>query len=145
MDSARSLSTASKLALRLTSDASWFLVFVLLVSACAIPQTPYRVVYEDPVNYVRLEHDEAVLPEWPPGHHAHPRTFSPEQVKRILNGFTVKERRIWLQRWIQGEAPLVPAFREEEVALLAPQIAEAFAAANYDERVSFYLSQPQTS
>jgi hypothetical protein len=57
----------------------------------------------------------------------------------------VKEHRIWLQKLFQGEAPLVPAFKDEEVALLAPQLAEAFAAANYNERVTFYLSQPQTS
>jgi hypothetical protein len=102
-------------------------------------------VYEDPVNYVRLELDDSVLPEWPPGHHSHPRTFTSDYITRILTGLTVQERRIWLQRWIQGEAPMVPVFREEEVALLAPQIAEAFATAEYNERVTFYLSQPQTS
>jgi hypothetical protein len=40
---------------------------------------------------------------------------------------------------------LVPAFRPEELALLSQQIAEAFALAQPDERVTFYLSQPQTS
>lgn len=118
---------------------------LLLLVGCAIPQTPYRAVYEDPVNYVRLEQDDAVLPEWPPGHHSHPKAFAVDHVRRILTGLTVQEHRIWLQKWIQGEAPMVPAFKDEEVALLAPQIAEAFAAAKYNERVTFYLSQPQTS
>ena len=68
-----------------------------------------------------------------------------EDVARILGGISVKEHRIWLQRWLQGEAPLVPAFRPEELGLLSRQIAEAFAAAKPDERVTFYLSQPQTS
>ena len=40
---------------------------------------------------------------------------------------------------------MVPVFRKEEVALLAPHISEAFAEAQYNERVTFYLSQPQTS
>jgi hypothetical protein len=106
---------------------------------------PYRAVYEDPVNYVRLERDETVLPEWPPSAHAHPKAMRAEDVARILGGISVKEHRIWLQKWLQGEAPLMPAFRPEELALLSQQIAEAFALAQLDERVTFYLSQPQTS
>jgi hypothetical protein len=106
---------------------------------------PYRAVYEDPVNYVRLEVDDDVLPEWPPSAHAHPKAMRTEDVARILGGISVKEDRIWLQRWLQGEAPLMPAFRPEELALLSQQISEAFALARPDERVTFYLSQPQTS
>jgi hypothetical protein len=106
---------------------------------------PYRAVYEDPVNYVRLEVDDEVLPEWPPSAHAHPKAMRAEDVARILGGISVKEDRIWLQRWLQGEAPLMPAFRPEELALLSQQISEAFALARPDERVTFYLSQPQTS
>jgi hypothetical protein len=117
----------------------------LFVSGCAISIVPYRAVYEDPVNYVRLEVDDAVLPEWPPSAHAHPKAMGAEEVARILGGISVKEHRIWLQKWLQGEAPLIPAFRQEELALLSQQIAEAFAAAKADERVTFYLSQPQTS
>jgi hypothetical protein len=117
------------------------LPFALLLTACAIPMVPYRAVYEDPVNYVRLEVDDAVLPEWPPSAHAHPKAMRAEDVARILGGISVKEDRIWLQ----GEAPLMPAFRPEELALLSQQLSEAFALARPDERVTFYLSQPQTS
>jgi hypothetical protein len=92
-----------------------------------------------------LEEDDAVLPEWPPGHHAHPKTFTIGEMRVLLKGMTVQEHRIWLQKWLQGDAPLVPAFKDEETELLASQLTEAFAAANYNERVTFYLSQPQTS
>jgi hypothetical protein len=118
---------------------------VLLLAGCAIPMVPYRSVYEDPVNYIRLERDEAVLPEWPPSAHAHPQAMRAEDVSRILSRISVKDHRIWLQRKLQGEAPLVPAFRPEELALLSRQIAQALAVAKPDERVTFYLSQPQTS
>ena len=118
---------------------------VLFFTGCAIPMVPYRAVYEDPVNYVRLEVDDEVLPEWPPSAHAHPKAMRAEDVARILGGISVKEDRIWLQRWLQGEAPLMPAFRPEELALLSQQLSEAFALARPDERVTFYLSQPQTS
>ncbi len=121
-------------------------VFVaVLAVGCAIPMVPYRAVYEDPVNYVRLERDETVLPEWPPSAHAHPITMSVGDLTRILDGISVREHRIWLQTWLQGEAPLEPAFRPEELALLSRQIAAALAEAQPDERVTFYLSQPQTS
>jgi hypothetical protein len=116
-----------------------------LLVGCAIPVVPYRSVYEDPVNYVRLEHDEAVLPEWLPSAHAHPWAMRAEDVSRILGSISVKEHRIWLQKKLQGEAPLVPAFRPEELVLLSRQIAQALAVAKPDERVTFYLSQPQTS
>jgi hypothetical protein len=118
---------------------------LFFLTACAIPQTPYRAVYEDPVNYVRLEEDDTVLPEWPPGHHTHPKAFTADHILRVLKGLTVQEHRIWLQKWIQSEAPLVPAFKDEEITLLGPQLAEAFATAKFNERVTFYLSQPQTS
>jgi hypothetical protein len=118
---------------------------VLFLVGCAIPQVPYRTVYEDPVNYVRLEVDDSVLPEWPPSAHTHPKAIGTEEVARLLGGISVQEHRIWLQKWLQGEAPLVPAFRAEELTLLSLQIAEAFALARPDERVTFYLSQPQTS
>ena len=116
----------------------------VLSVGCAIPHVPSRIVYEDPVNYVRLEEDAEVLPEWPPGHHAHPITIAPEKVREILSGLKVQEHRTWPQQWMQGEAPLVPAFTDEELALLFGRISEALAEAKYNERVTFYLSQPQT-
>jgi len=130
---------------RFTFHVSRGALLCALLAGCAIPIVPYRAVYEDPVNYVRLERDETVLPEWPPGAHAHPKAMSAEDVSRILGGISVKEHRIWLQRWLQGEAPLIPAFRPEERVLLSQQIAAAFAEAKPDERVTFYLSHPQTS
>lgn len=116
-----------------------------LLAGCAIPHVPYRAVYEDPVNYVRLEEDDAVLPEWPPSAHAHPKIISIEEMTNLLRGFMVQEHRIWLQKWIQGEAPFEAAFRENELRLLAPLLSEALAEAKPNERISFYLSEPQTS
>lgn len=120
-------------------------ISAVLVIGCAIPVVPSRTIYEDPVNYVRLEIDDSVLPEWPPGHHTHPKLLTIKEITKILKGMLVQEHRIWIQKWIQGEAPIVPVFRDEEVTLLAPHLVEAFAAAHYNERVTFYLSEPQTS
>lgn len=139
MSSIRQRGGLSLIASLLTLDA------LLGSFGCAIPHVPYRSVYEDPVNYVRLELDDQVLPEWPPTAHTHPKALTADEVARLLNGMSVQEHRIWLQKWIQGEAPFEPVFRQEEVALLSQQLAEALATAKENERVTFYLSQPQTS
>ena len=116
----------------------------LLLVGCAVPHIPSRIVYEDPVNYVRLEEDADVLAEWPPTHHAHPFTIEPSKVRAILAGMKVQEHRTAPQRWFLGESPVVPAFTDEEITLLSAQLAGALAEATYQERVTFYLSQPQT-
>lgn len=123
--------------------ASLFLV--VLLAACALPHVPSRAIYEDPVNFVRLELDSTVLPEWPPSAHNHPLVISAEEVAGILRGFQVREHRIGVQIKIVGEAPWEPAFREDEIALLAPRLSDALAQAKPDERVAYYLSRPQTS
>lgn len=115
-----------------------------LLFGCAIPQVPSRIVYEDPVNYVRLETDKNVLPEWPEGHFSHPATVGKRELQAILSGLKVQEHRIAPQRWLQGEAPLEPVFTDDEVALLSAEIADALAQAHFNERVTFYLSEPLT-
>ncbi|MDH5739188.1 MAG: hypothetical protein OEY77_02560 [Nitrospira sp.] len=117
---------------------------LLVLVGCAVPHVPSRVIYEDPVNFVRLEEDSEVLAEWPPSHHAHPLFIEPEKLRKILSGLMVQEHWIALKRWMRGESPLVPAFTEEELTLLSTRIAEALTEAKYNERVTFYLSEPQT-
>jgi len=111
---------------------------------CAIPHVPSRIVYEDPVNYVRLEEDRKVLPEWPQSHFSHPVTVSKGVLRAILSGLKVQEYRPAPLRWLQGEAPLESVFNDGEVALLSSEIADALALAQYNERVTFYLSEPLT-
>ena len=132
---------------RLCSGVGLFLIgcsFLGLV-ACAIPQVAYRTTYEDPVNFVRLEPDPYVLPEWPPSAHNHPVQFPESTVRRILSGLQVQEHRIVIQKKLIGLAPREPAFRPEELELLVPKLTEALAQAKWNERVTFYLSQPETS
>lgn len=117
---------------------------VLGMSGCAIPHVPSRIVYGDPVNYVRLEEDRKVLPEWPQSHFSHPATVSKGVLRAILSGLKVQEHRVSLLRWIQGEAPLELVFNDNEVTLLSSEMADALALAQYNERVTFYLSEPLT-
>ena len=131
--------------LRFTCHASRLVFLCVLAAGCAIPQVPSRTVYEDPVNFVRLELDANVLPEWPPGHFTHPAQFSHEQIRRVLMGLTVQEHRTAVQRWLGGESRRLPMFRDAEITILVPQLVEALRLAKENERVTYYLSQPQTS
>lgn len=60
-------------------------------------------------------------------------------------GLTVQEHRTALQRWLGGEPRRVPMFRDAEITILVPQLVEALRLAKENERVTYYLSQPQTS
>ncbi len=130
-------SVCQSLALTLASAVLFF--------GCAIPQVPSRTIYEDPVNYVRLEEDRSYLVEWPPSHNSHPAALGPEVLRPLLQGLVIQEHRIWLQKWIAGDAPFQAAFQEQEIALLSAQLAEALTQAKPNERVAFYLSEPQAS
>jgi hypothetical protein len=121
------------------------LASAVLLLGCAIPQVPSRTIYEDPVNYVRLEEDRGYLVEWPPSHNSHPAALGPEVLRPLLQGLVIQEHRIWLQRWIAGDAPYQAAFQDQEIAILSVQLAEALAQAKPNERVTFYLSEPQAS
>jgi hypothetical protein len=118
---------------------------LLVLAGCEIPYVVSRVVYEDPINFVRLEPDPSVFEEIPGSKHSHPAAISPEEMAELLKGFSVREHRNRIQRLISGEAPLEPVFREEEIRLLAPKLSEALVQVEPHERVTFYLSRPQTS
>jgi hypothetical protein len=130
-----------------TSTCAFYLALLAFaaLAACAIPHIPSRVVYEDPVNFVRLEDDPSVEKDVRDTWHSHPAVISPEVMAAILKGLSVQEHRIKLQRLISGEAPREPAFRDEDIAWLAPKLAEALGRAEPQERVTYYLSRPQTS
>ena len=116
-----------------------------LVVGCALPHTPSRVIYEDPANFVRVENDPTVFVELPHTLHSHPVSITPEQMAKILGGFTVRDHRIAIQVYFSGEAAKEKAFSEEDVALLAPRLSEALARVEPTERVTYYLSQPRSS
>ncbi|MGE0645918.1 MAG: hypothetical protein AB7P24_19865 [Nitrospira sp.] len=129
---------------RFTFHVSRGALLCAILVGCAVPHVPSRVIYEDPVNFVRLEEDSEVLAEWTASHHAHPFIIEPDKLRKILSGVMVQEHWIALKRWLKGESPLVPAFTDEELTLLSDRMAEALAEAKYNERITFYLSEPQT-
>lgn len=134
-----------RIPVRKVSHAAFIVLTSALMVACAVPHIPARVVYEDPTNFVRLEPDPYVLPEFPQSQHGHPLAIGPEDVAAVLKGILVREYRTVVQILITGEASWEPVFRTEEIQLLASRIAEALGKAQPDERVTYYLSRPLTS
>ncbi len=129
---------------RLTFHASRLLL-VLLLAGCAVPGVPGTVIYEDPTTFVRVEPDPDVIPDRPETYHDHPTVLGAEQVAGVLRGFRVRDHRIGLYVMIAGEAAWEPVFREDDLAVLSPGLAEALAEADSRERIVYYLSRPQTA
>lgn len=109
----------------------------LAATGCAGAPLPVQgqLIFEQGRNVVRLEPDPG------PGTNTHPITLTAGDLGAILRGVRVWERRNWFHRIFVGEAPKTRAFRDEEIALLAPPLAKALAQARPNERVSFHLSQ----
>lgn len=130
----------------LPDQTSYLLLFTFyFLASCAVPHVPSRIVYEDPINFVRLEQDHRVLPDRPETRHTHPAAVSTEDMAAVLRGIHVQDRRLAIHVWVAGEAAVEPAFTDAEVELLAAKLADALAKATPEERVTYYLSYPQTS
>ena len=112
---------------------------------CAAPMVPSRVVFEDPVHFIRLEVDSEAKPEEPDTLHSHPSSILVEQMAELLRGFQVRTHRLWIHAWISGQAKWEPVFEEDEVDLLAVHLTEALRTVEPTERVAYYLSRPRTS
>ena len=130
-----------------TDPKQWHPGFLLIVFACACfgcaaPPLYSYLVYENPTAFVRLELSPWADPDLPQTWNAHPATLSQRQIHKALEGLRVREHRVALVRWVWGMAEMEPAFRDEEIELLAPRLLEALELAVPEEIVTFYLSHP---
>jgi hypothetical protein len=120
---------------------TWFIrpLFVLtaitVAAACSsTPSVPPKTIYESGRNQVRLEKDPDSAAN------SHPATLSPTEVGTLLRSVRAWERRNFIHRLVSGQADKTRAFRNEEIAVLAPPLSKALAQAAPDERVYFHLS-----
>jgi len=113
-----------------------------LFTGCIAPPLYSYLVYENPTSFVRLEISPWVDPDLPQTWNAHPATLSLRQMTEALRGLRVREHRSGPVRWVRGLADQEPAFREEEIELLAPRLLEGLALAVPQELVTFYISHP---
>lgn len=113
-----------------------------LFAGCVAPPFYSYLVYENPTSFVRLEVSPWVDPDLPQTLNKHPAIMSRRQMVEALRGLRVREHRSGPVRWVRGLADQEPAFREEEIALLAPRLLEGLGLAVPQELVTFYISHP---
>ncbi|MGH7233449.1 MAG: hypothetical protein ACREJU_19115 [Nitrospiraceae bacterium] len=103
---------------------------------CAAKTTKQiKPVSEEGLNVVRIEtHPDLAQPN------TQPVSLAPTEVATILRGVRAWERRNMIHRLVSGEAVRTRAFRDDEIAFLAPAISRALAQAGPSDRVYFHLS-----
>ena len=108
---------------------------VMVVAGCAAPTpTPPKTVYQSGLNQVRIEKDPASTTN------AHPVLLTATEVGTLLRGVRVWERRNALHRLFVGQADKTRAFRDREIAVLAPALAKALSQASPSDRIYYHLS-----
>ncbi len=114
----------------------FMLAGLLMIAGCAaqslsIPKT----IYESGLNTIRLEGDPDSTVN------SHPATLTPTEIGTLLRNVRVWERRNAIHRLFSGDADRTRAFRDEEIVLLAPQLAKGLAQATPAQRVQFKLNR----
>jgi hypothetical protein len=75
---------------------------------------------------------------------AHPIKLDRSLIERTLRGVMVRQQQDVLQSLVAGQAAVVPAFSESDIAFLSPGITEAFTRAAPDQQVGFRVIQTGT-
>jgi len=106
------------------------------VAGCArLPYTT-QVVQQEQRVVVTIQH------EVDHKGYTHPLQLSPDELRRILSGFSVREKKAMPMRWFAEEVPPKTVFRQDELDALAPGIVQALQKLGPDERVYFTVLAP---
>ena len=112
------------------------LMVALAAAGCArLPYTT-QVIQQDQRVTVTIQH------EVKPTGYTHPAQFSLEDLRTILSGFSVREKKQIPLRWFAEEIPPKLMFRQDELNALMPAIAQAFQQLGPEERVYFTVLAP---
>lgn len=72
---------------------------------------------------------------------AHPIKLDRSLIARSLRGVMVRQQQDVLHSLVVGQAPLIPAFSEDDIAFLSPAIADALTRAAPDQQIGFRVVQ----
>lgn len=135
-----------RFARRVGNTAAWgFASFLLAlggggVSGCAgTPPPVVMAVFEEGRDVVRLDRTADTPP------YSHPMQLRADDIRIILRGVRVWERRNVIHELVMGEADRKRAFRDDDIATLAPALSKALGQAGPQDRVWFHLSSPTES
>ena len=107
-----------------------------LPGCTSTPPASPKVVYESGLKVVHLEPDPDSTSN------SHPIALTPSEIGTLLRGVRTWERRNIIHRLFSGKADKTRAFRDDEIAVLAPALSKALSEASPSERVYFHLSSP---
>lgn len=110
--------------------------YILIGLGCARMPYTTSMVHQDQRVTVMLQR------EIEQAGYTHPVQIAPQQVATILRGFSLREQQRLPLRWFAEEAPPKKIFREDELDVLTPQLADALQKAGPGERVYFELFAP---
>lgn len=110
--------------------------YILIGLGCARMPYTTSMVHQDQRVTVMLQREIEQ-----PGY-THPVQIAPQQVATILRGFSLRAEQRLPLRWFAEEAPPKKIFREDELDVLTPQLADALQKAGPGERVYFELFAP---
>jgi len=115
------------------------LLLVGALTSCALSAPPGRILYKEGRTVVQLEADPSVGGTSLEGLNSHPASIKPAQVAAILRGIQIRSEQGLLGILLSLAVPAEAVFTEDEVAQLAPVLADGLAQAGPSERVSFRL------
>src|SRR5206468_1363238 len=115
------------------------LLLVGTLTGCALSTPPSRVLYQQERTVVLLETDPSAGGMDAAGWNTHPAVIKPTQLATVLRGVRIRGAQGLLGS-VLGLAPSSePVFTEDDLALLAPILADGLTQAGGAERLGFTL------
>jgi len=108
---------------------------VMTIGCARLPYTTHTV-HEDERVVVTIQQ------EVKPRAYTHPVQIKPADIASIFRGFSIREQQRLPLRWFAEETPPKPLLREDELQLLAPQLASAMQQVGTNERAHFEIRMP---
>jgi len=127
---------------RVLMDGAALLLVGTLVG-CSLPAPPSRVLYQQGRMVVQLETDPSAGGMDAAGWNTQPAVLQPAQLATVLRGVRIRSAQGLLGSLLSLSPPSGPVFAEDDLALLAPILADGLTQAGGGERLGFTLWSPQ--
>jgi len=115
------------------------LILVGTLVGCSLPAPPSRVLYQQGRMVVQLETDPSAGGMDAAGWNTQPAVLQPAQLATVLRGIRIRSAQGLLGSLLSLSPPSEPVFAEDDLALLAPILADGLTQAGGAERLGFTL------
>jgi len=115
------------------------LLLVGTLTGCALSAPPSRVLYQQERTVVLLETDPSAGGMDAAGWNTQPAVLQPAQLATVLRGVRIRSAQGLLGSVLGLSPPSEPVFVEDDLALLAPILADGLTQAGGAERIGFTL------